>query len=196
MSISKCFQADVSSNSLVNEADVVLATSLPPSGSSQQWLKYLYCTPGTQTYTFFNFGELNPAPGTGTQIPGYRDVYGAFDQAAAAVDSLVANDGPIANGNWTLQSPDTNIEIGAISHVGTLTYGILKSALVGLTDVSANYNQDNNPVLFQINDGSWGEVGIGYAGYKNDVGQCIYMENSTANYACRDAMNGHAGGLD
>ena len=162
--------ADSSPTSLVNENDVALETSLPPFGSRQQWLKYLYCTPGTKTHVFFNFGGMNPAPGSGTAIAGYRDVYGAFNEAAAAVDPMVQNDGPVANGAWSHQGVFTNIEVGVKSQVGSLTCGILKSAFRGLADVSANYNPQNFPVLFQINDGDWGEVGIGYAGYRNRWG--------------------------
>ncbi|KAL6714193.1 hypothetical protein ACLMJK_008688 [Lecanora helva] len=190
----KCSNApQVTAGELVNPDDTVLTTSLPLSGSSQQWLKYLYCTPNTKTYTFFNIGEMNPAPGTGTATPGYRDVHGAFNIAAATVNVQAQNDGPIENGNWTMQADNTNIEIGVKNAKGTVTYGILASTFSGLADAMLNYNTQNNPIIFQINDGNWGEVGIGYAGYKNGVGQCIIMENATANYQCKSAMNGYMG---
>lgn len=181
---------------MVNQVDTILSPVFPESGSSQSWLKYLYCTPLTKTYTFFNIAELTPAPGTGTGTPGYRNVWAAFDQAAANITELAQHDGDIPNGAWTTNPPNTNIQIRVQNAKGRLTYGTLGAALTGLATASANYNPQNNPMLFQINDGQWGEVGIGVAGYYNAVGQCIAVENATANYGCDEALQGHFSGFN
>ena len=137
---------------------------------------------------------MNPVPGV-MSPPGYHNVYEAFKQATVAINALAQNDGPIAGGAWTLNASDTNIQISVVNQKGKLTYGILGAAFTGLTLASANYNPQENPMIFQINDGQWGEVGIGYAGYLNSVGQCIVIENATASYACNSATHGFIGGF-
>lgn len=66
---------------------------------------------------------------------------------------------------------------------GQLTFGILKSALEGLAQfmewgsggVGDGYNKGNAPMVFQISDGQWGEVGMGYVGYTGWPGHgCVY----------------------
>lgn len=69
-----------------------------------------------------------------------------------------------------------------MNSVGLLTFGVLKSALLGLlqfmewsTFASGGYNKGDGPMVFQINDGQWGEVGMGYVGYTGWPGHgCVY----------------------
>lgn len=63
---------------------------------------------------------------------------------------------------YTATPPNTNVKIWVQSQVGKMTYGILHSALTGLA-LAALHNRDDEPMIFQINDAPWGEVGIGYA---------------------------------
>lgn len=84
---------------------------------------------------------------------------------------------------YSLDAKDgSNYAVFAQSSVGTLTFGILHSALEGLREFMSigqsgqgeAYNKGNNPIVFQINDGQWGEVGIGYVGWLGYQGQdCV-----------------------
>ncbi len=45
--------------------------------------------------------------------------------------------------------------------------------------VGGGYDFGDNPIVFQVNDGQWGEVGIGYVGFidPNDPEQrCVYED--------------------
>lgn len=145
-------------------------TTLPESGSSQKWLKYLWCTVGTATYTFFNYGGLNPQP------EGHHDVYQAYKAGVADVNLIMAEagkDGNVPDAGWSLKPVNTGVSLFAKSRKGTLTWGILRSSLTGMMNAAANYNNLNAPMLFQINDFSWGEVGIGMAGLIDEkTGKC------------------------
>jgi len=144
---------------------------------------------GTKTYTFFGIGELNVKEGMAQ--PRYRNLYHAFDQARISVSDTIATngkDGPI-DGLFTMRPSNTNIEIGVQSAVGTMTYGVLQSALSGLAEAATNYNPTNAPMLFQINDGEWGELGYGYAGYIDNLGQCVYDITPEITKACSDVTN-------
>ena len=88
-----------------------------------------------------------------------------------------------------MRPPNTNIEIGVQNAVGTMTYGVLQSALIGLKNAASNYNPTNAPMLFQINDGQWGELGIGYAGYVDEIGQCLYEITPKVSHACNAVTN-------
>lgn len=49
---------------------------------------------------------------------------------------------------------------------GILTRGVLVAALVGLGQyVDGGYDPENMPMVFQVNHGQFGEVGIGYVGF-------------------------------
>ena len=156
---------------------------LPESGSNQPWFKYLWCVPGTRTYLFLNNGRLEPPPLT------YRDVNRAVAQATFQAQSNLTqhSDGPITaqyNGymtpdfSWYLTAPGTNIRVHVQPSKGILTWGILVSAMTGLGQyVNEDYDFGDNPIVFQISDGQWGEVGIGYVGFidQNDPDKrCIY----------------------
>ena len=61
------------------------------------------------------------------------------------------------------------------------------------------YNQQQTPILFQINDGKWGEVGIGYVGLLTDgtPGSCQYSLVAGQDYPCSQIANGTVvGGLE
>ena len=88
-----------------------------------------------------------------------------------------------------MRPPNTNIEIGVYNSVGTVTYGIMGSALSGLAEAASNYDTDNGPMVFQINDGDWGEVGVGYAGYLDSNGQCVYQITPELTNGCTDVAN-------
>ena len=79
----------------------------------------------------------------------------------------------------------------AASHQGTLTWGILQSSLTGMMEAVSNYDNLNAPVLFEINDGHWGEVGYGVAGliYQKNA-QCIYDFTPEGLSPCSDVQAG------
>lgn len=64
-------------------------------------------------------------------------------------------DGRIPNGWWSTTPQDTNVEVYVQnSGKGTMTYGILHSALAGLSSfMSKGYNWVEGPFVFQVNDG-------------------------------------------
>lgn len=78
-------------------------------------------------------------------------------------------------------------------NVGKMTYGILEAALTGLLVAVQNYNKGNYPMVFQINDGAWGEVGIGYVGLIPDdrvqtwrTDKCVYEISADGLKPCSD----------
>lgn len=183
--------------SIVNQSDIVLGTDLPPSGSNQEYLKYLWCTPGTKTYVYFGFGSV-----TGTRPLPYYNFYEAFVQAEINVANVITDNGTdsqITNnspGYWTMNPSSTNVELWVQSSVGTMTYGILGAALTGLEEAAVNYNKGNYPMIFQINDGQWGEVGIGYAGLLDAYGGCYYQIAPDNTKGCNDIANGWVQGFN
>lgn len=156
--------------------------------STEPWLGNLWCTPGTHTYTFFSLGKVTPPPLT------WRDPAGALHQAVAQVqDYLSSNpDGPISDGFWTTQPAGLNIKIGVRSSKGETTYGILGSALTGLSQFhDEGYNFEKKPLVFQVNDGVWGEVGRGYVGIIDPTdGSCIYAQVGRNKGDCSDVITG------
>ncbi len=148
-------------------------------------MKYLWCTLGTRTYTFFDYGHIDSMP------QGYFSVHEAFSQAAVDVHNhILANgDGPIDGKGWYSAPPNTNVELWVQSKVGTMTWGVLGAALTGLTTAAINYNSANAPMTFQINDGHNGEMGIGYAGLSFPIAggsdrECVYAEEGHAVKLC------------
>ena len=134
-------------------------------------MKYLWCTPGTETYTFFDFGMVDPYPS------GYFNLYHAFNQFGAYAHDQIASmgDGPLTTTYYS--TPNTNVKVVVFPSKGKLTYGILSSAMYGLATAAENYDKSNYPMVFQINDGPWGEVAIGAAGLEQDLDgsvKCFY----------------------
>ena len=166
--------SNASNNSLLNDTDLMeppLPKVLPESGSSKPWFRYLWCVPGTKTYLFLNNGRLEPPPNT------YRDVRGALASAIlqAQNDLSQHGDGPLTspyNGymtpdfSWSLTAPATNMPVFVQPSKGILTRAVLVSALTGLEQYASNgYDFGSMPMVFQINYGPQGEVGIGYMGF-------------------------------
>lgn len=90
--------------------------------------------------------------------------------------------------------PTTNFQVYAQASKGVLTWSVLVAALTGLGQyVSDYYDYGNNPMVFQINDGQWGEVGIGYVGFINPDDpeeKCVYeIVQGKAAY-CEDVTAG------
>ena len=77
---------------------------------------------------------------------------------------------------------------------GTLTYGVLLSSLKGLRDVADMYIalDEYKSMIFQVNDGKWGEVGIGYVGYSYVEGESGYVCDTVGNIIldCDDVKKG------
>jgi len=186
-----------------NAPSVVAGTFLSPSllpaaaltnpersGSSEDWMKYLWCTTNTTTYTFFGIGMMTPAP----PASHHYDVNGALFSAVHTVSTYLQSnkDGPIAGGNWTVSPPGTNIEIFVQNSVGGMTYGILDSALSGLAEMASAFAHHQTTIVFQINDGKWGEVGIGYVGFDLVGSQdgCVYDVVAGRAYPCSDVRDG------
>ena len=126
----------------------------------------------------------------------WRDYKGALHQAVDQVKEYLTNnrDGSIPDrGYWSTQPAGTNIKISVINAKGQLTYGILGSALTGLSQfMDVGYNHDRNPIGFQINDGEWGEVGIGYVGMvdDHDHATCTFSQSGSKKWDCADVIAG------
>jgi len=105
--------------------------------------------------------------------------------------------------------PDINAShmlVSAWSHSGgLLTFGILHSALSGLQqymqwasegDVQG-YNKGNSPIVFQISDGLWGTVGLGYVGLRGWAGgpSCVYQVVGGKGHDCNDVFMGKLKGI-
>jgi len=151
-------------------------------------MKYLWCTVTTETYVFFDFSIISPYPKQ------YVNFYQAYTQAAQSVHDHIAQsgDGPLDRGYWWMQPPNTNVDVFVQDSVGHMTYGILASTLDGLAEASLNYNKANYPMVFQVNDGKWGEVGIGGAGMVIGQGAdqvCYYQMDSGGSKPCIDIEN-------
>lgn len=78
-----------------------------------------------------------------------------------------------------------------------VTWSVLANALGGLANATYNYNHLYTPLLFQINDGKSGELGIGYAGVVDPTtGDCQYSVVPGQNYSCSAVADGTVvGGL-
>lgn len=165
-----------------------LTTPLPLSGSAEPFMDYVWCTPKTKTYTFFGVGTVNPQP-----YQSY-DTTGALAQAVNTLISYLKHnlDGPLDGGQWTVSPPTTGIEIYVQNSKGTMTYGVLLSALTGLSQVAETYVREKKTMVFQINDGKWGELGIGYVGfvYPGAKSNCAYdIVDNIVSY-CEDVRKG------
>lgn len=160
------------------------------SGSKDDWMEYLWCTPNTTTYTFFSIGMMTPGPPSAQKY----DVNGALSSAITTVSIYLQSnkDGPIAGGNWTVSPPGSNVEIYVQNSVGRMTYGILQSAMSGLTEMASAFIHHQTTIVFQINDGKWGEVGIGYVGFDLIGSQdgCVYDIVAGRAFPCSDVRNG------
>lgn len=57
-------------------------------------------------------------------------------------------------------------------------------------NAAQDYDKGNYPMVFQINDGAWGEVGTGYVGLQTDNTTCAYEITSDGPKMCVDiALN-------
>lgn len=160
-------------------------------------MNYLWCTPSTVTYTFFSIGALTPPP-----LTSFRSVSLALAIAVSELDTYLAShpDGPIhqahsGHDDWfTDAAAVSGFEVYAMNSVGKLTFGVLRSALQGLEDFMAwgreaasGYNKGEGPIVFQISDGQWGEVGMGYVGYTGWPGYgCVYEVVGWKAGECKD----------
>ena len=147
-----------------------LPQTLPQTGASTQPWQYLWCTPGTKTYTFFASYPLTPPP---------LD-YINFAAALNASGNSYANqaDIDVPDGSFTNDPAGTNVQVHMENAKGgKLTWGIANSALAGLWQFSSVYavgSQRQNPIAFEVNDGQWGEIAIGYAGFlRPSDGTCL-----------------------
>lgn len=76
-----------------------------------------------------------------------------------------------------------------------MTYGILESALQGLSVAARVYNGGGLPMVFRVNDGGWGEVGVGYAGLLDGGGRCYYQMAAGGTKGCQEVVNGGVKGF-
>ena len=167
-------------------------------------MAYLWCTPGTNTYTFFNIGEMTQPPLTGT-----GNLTQALVTSIGQIETWLASnpDGPVYQPGqeqthyWYTDENDGSdyVVFAEGRKTGTLTFGILHSALTGLLQfmqagqiAASGYDKGSSPIVFQINDGQWGEVGIGYVGYTNWPGQgCVYQVVNDKPSDCVDVPKGN-----
>lgn len=86
------------------------------------------------------------------------------------------------------------MQVYAQSEKGVLTWGILVSAMTGLRQyVDNTYDFGDYPIVYQINDGQWGEVGIGYVGFinpKDPEQKCIVEDVQGEEKYCEDVTAG------
>ena len=157
--------------------------TLPPTGSNQQSMQFMWCTPGTNTYTFFGSWTLEPPP---------LD-YMNYTTALNLTGESYANqkDVWVPDGGFTVDPAGTNVQIHMENAGGgKLTWGIVNSALAGLyqfQSVYGNGDRNQNPFIFQVNDGAWGEIAIGYAAFLRPAdGVCILQINDGKEIWCQD----------
>lgn len=146
-------------------------------------MQFMWCTPGTKTYTFFGQWYLTPPP---------LD-YMNFTAAINATGESYANqkDISVPGGGFTVDPAGTNVEVHMENaHKGTLTWGIVNSALVGLYQFLSVYGDGSTnqyPMAFQVNDGDWGEIGIGYAAFlRPSDNRCLLQINDGKELECKD----------
>ena len=153
------------------------------TGSNQQGMSFMWCTPGTKTYTFFGVWFLTPPP---------LD-YMNFAVALNETGQSYANQADIyvPDGGFTVTPANTSVQVHMEnSNGGKLTWGIVNSALEGLYEFLSVYEsgtKNQNPLVFQVNDGAWGEVGIGYAGFlRGSDGKCLLQIYKGKETECKD----------
>lgn len=115
---------------------------------------------------FFQLPEMTPPP-----LDDYS-VAQAFNMTQTSFSNQA--DQTVPEGSFTVNPAGTNVQVHMENSGknGQLTWGIVESALSGLGAWATEYNNACNagygacnPIVFQVNDGQWGEVGIGYAAY-------------------------------
>ena len=160
-----------------------LPDALPQTGSNERGMAYMWCTPGTETFVFFSQLYLTPPP---------VDYY-YFSAAVNASQAQYAGqtDEPIPDNEFTSDPVGSNVQVhmeGAAK--GTLTWGIANSALTGLQQFYENYSDEqinNFPLIFQVNDGAWGEIAIGYVAFlRPSDGKCLLQVYQGKELECKD----------
>lgn len=96
--------------------------------------------------------------------------------------------------NWYMTAPATNFQVYAQSFKGVLTWSVLVAAMTGLGQYVNNLHDFHDyPIVFQINDGQWGEVGIGYVGFidpDDPDEKCVYESVGRKVGYCEDVTAG------
>ena len=92
------------------------------------------------------------------------------------------------SGVWYSGPNGDSFMVHAASRKGILTYSVLKASLTGLLQyVDAGFDKSRDPILFQINDGSRGQVGIGFVGYVDPItDECLYGRRDGISSPCSD----------
>lgn len=151
-------------------------------------MDYVWCTPNTSTYTFFGVGTVSERPWQ------WYDTRGALAQAVTNLTNYLTqnSDGPLAGGKWSFGPQTTRMEVYVQDSKGKMTYGVLLSALTGLSQMAEAYIREKKTMVFQVNDGGWGEMGIGYAGFvwEGSRGGCVYDLVEGADMPCEDVKRG------
>ncbi len=177
-------QSLILANSFLDPASVpTLPQTLPVTGSNQQAMKFMWCTPGTKTYTFFGQWYLTPPP------LDYMDFAKAINETGMSYQNQ--KDIWLPDGGFTVDPAGTNVQVHMEnSHKNKLTWGIVNSALEGLFQFLSVYgvgSQSQNPLVFQVNDGAWGEVGKGYAAFlRPSDGKCLLQIYQGKEMECSD----------
>ena len=153
------------------------------TGSNEQGFSYMWCTPGTETYVFFGAWYLTPPP------LDYMNYAVAINETGESYANQA--DIYVPDGSFTVDPAGTNVQVHMEnSGGGKLTWGIVNAALAGLyqfLSVYENGSQNQNPIAFQVNDGAWGEVGIGYAAFlRPSDGKCLIQIWKGKEIECKD----------
>ena len=133
-------------------------------------MQFMWCTPGTNTYTFFGQFALTPPPLDNVNFAAAINMTGSSYANQADIE--------VPDGSFTVDPAGTNAQVHMEnSNNNKLTWGIVNSALIGLGQFLSVYNTGSAyeyPLVFQVNDGNWGEVGIGYAAFlRPSDGKCL-----------------------
>lgn len=174
---------------LVAQSDEVINTDLPPSGSWEVHKKYLWCTPGSTTYTFFAFTDVNTTTGT---APHYVNYYRTFNQMATRLNEWNIRTPGNDPSRWLIDLAfdelNTNVRIYMKSNVGKMQYDTAQAAMTDLALAIQDSNTANVPVVFTIYDGRFGEVGTGYAGEVGAGGVQCAEDSTVASLICKEIL--------
>ncbi len=138
----------------------------------------MFCTPGTSTYIYFWLPNMDPPP-----VP-YMGIAQAFNMTRDSYSKQ--EDMTVPGGSFFVNPAGTNVQIHMENaNKGQLTWGIVESALSGLAILNTRYNNGCNggcaPMVFEVNDGRWGEIAIGYAGYYEATDKKCVLEITGGN---------------
>lgn len=172
----------------VAAADIVIPSQDdgPPRATTDPsgYFPYLWCGAGSSTYVFIDpIGSYGFNKGTNAPIF-WTGLDGAFNATQNIMKSRAKSETNPEIGDGSIDGPHTTsldwltpvatisgnsgiqyVEVYAQdSKHGKLTWGVYGAALAIMKDFVLSYPLYADASYFQINDGKWGTVGVGYVG--------------------------------